>query len=466
MIHGETRIKLYNPLSGNIAKDIKSENTFQNEVVAKALRNLGECNASIMNNTTFKANDYWKETLGGILLFERTISSNTPFMPKGNRMRANAAVGITNSDPPSELGSYNSDSGITSDNKSLFLKYDWSTAQGNGDIACVCLTSKTGGFIGYGNPSGEYSSKFSASESYKPIRLIDYKFADSKGTNTQRQTIIVGNYKYRFTVSSHILTIYKTKVCITKGSILDGVTVKTMTFDLSEVGNPLNWQNEGCFVTQSEGKIYFLPTINQGPSQYDYYIAPGNPIRFYEFDPEEETVTLKSVNNNSTKSVTINSNPNYSYYRFGVSHGKLFCTSSGNPPDMSVEVFNISNNNHLSLPGVNQVLAQDLYLAGDLPGGLTWVANRNQNNYNNQLYVFDDQNVTAYPTNSNLYSLTNTLLSPFVWDEENESLICSMSNGVTSINNPMYLATINNLSAPVTKTTDLAMSVEYTLTEA
>ena len=105
-------------------------------------------------------------------------------------------------------------------------------------------------------------------------------------------------------------------------------------------------------------------------------------------------------------------------------------------------------------------------MAGDLPGGLTWVANRNQNNYNNQLYVFDDQNVTAYPTNGGLYPVTNTLLSPFIWDEENESLIFSMTNGVSSVNNPMYLATINNLSAPVTKTTELAMSVEYTLTEA
>lgn len=465
MIHGNTRIKLYNPLSGNVVKDIESENTFQSEVVAKALRNLGECNASILNNTTFRADDYWKEILGGIFLFESTISSGNAFMPKGNRMRANAAVGIVNSDPPSELGSYNSDSGITSDHKSLYLKYDWSTAQGNGDIACVCLTSKTGGFIGYGNPSGEYSSLYTGGNSYVPTRLTDYQWANPRGTNTQRQTIVVGNYKYRIVCTNHILTIYKTKVCISTGSILDGVTDE-MTFDLSEIGNPLNWQNEGCYVTQSEGKIYFLPTINQGPGTYDYYITPGNPIRFYEFDPEEETVTLKSVNNNSTKSVTINSYPQYSYYRFGVSHGKLFCTAGNNPPDISVEVFDITNNNHVSLSGVNQINAAALYLAGDLPGGLTWIANRNQNNYNNQVYIFDDQNITGYPTNCNLYPFMNTLLSPFVWDEENESLIFSMTNGVSSVNNPLYLATINNLSAPVTKTTDLAMSVEYTLTEA
>lgn len=466
MIHGETRIKLYNPISGNIAKDIKSENTFQNEVVAKALRNLGECNASIMNNTTFKANDYWKETLGGILLFERTISSNTPFMPKGNRMRANAAVGITNSDPPSELGSYNSDSGITSDNKSLFLKYDWSTAQGNGDIACVCLTSKTGGFMGYGNPSGDFSSLYTGTSAYNPTRLIDFKYADSKGTNTQKQTIIVGNYKYRFVIASHILTIYKTKVCITKGSILDGVTVKELTFDLSEIGNPLNWQNEGCYVTQSEGKIYFLPCINQGPGTYDYFITPGNPIKFYEFDPEEETVTLKSVNNNSTKNVAPISYPTYQYYTFGVSHGKLFVSSDGNPPNKSVEVFDITNNNHVSITAVNQVLAQDLYFVGDLPGGLSFITDRNQNSYRSQMYIYDDQNVTSYPINGGLYAMYNTLTTPFIWDTENECFIFSTTSGVSAVNNPLYLATINNLSAPVTKTTDLAMSVEYTLTEA
>ena len=46
MIHGHTRIVLRNPISGNILKDIESENVFQNTVIANGLRNLGNANAS------------------------------------------------------------------------------------------------------------------------------------------------------------------------------------------------------------------------------------------------------------------------------------------------------------------------------------------------------------------------------------------------------------------------------------
>ena len=37
-IHGETRIVLRNPISGNILKDVTSENTFQTSVIAQAVR--------------------------------------------------------------------------------------------------------------------------------------------------------------------------------------------------------------------------------------------------------------------------------------------------------------------------------------------------------------------------------------------------------------------------------------------
>ena len=106
MIHGETRIVLRNPISNNILKDVTSENTFQNSIIANGMRSLGR-NWKRFRTDTDMGEDLWKFTVGGLFLFRDAIQAPASFMPKTNVMVGNGCWNLVNNDAPNELGSYN-----------------------------------------------------------------------------------------------------------------------------------------------------------------------------------------------------------------------------------------------------------------------------------------------------------------------------------------------------------------------
>ena len=451
MIHGHTSLKLYNPISGNVIKHIEKDNTFQDVVIAKALRNLGECNASILNNSSFKASDYWKETVGGILLFKNEITSDTSFMSAGNEMTANGCVDVTNSSNPSELGSYNSlESSISTSPRKLVMTYDWGTSQGNGKISSVCLTSKTGGYIGYGNKSLSI-----ASTKYAFTRNLDIQAADSK-TTANAQAVIINNYKYTVVYDgAENLTIKKKKVCITTGSVFDGLETQK---NVSIAGiNPLSWTWTGCFVTASEDKLYILPYAEQ-------VISPNGTGYFYEYDIDNETISLISFTNNSSKTLQMVAKVGGGYHpRWDVSHGKVFVGSSGTDTN-TTEVFRLSDSLHLDSIDCGHTTMANKYLAGDLPNGLTLVTDDDTNHLIYTHYIYDSVNHTVYPTNASMQPYYNSANTPYIFDEDMECFTFNQQ-GVKCFNNPLYLATVNNITE-VIKDGTMAMKVIYSLEES
>ena len=450
MTHGHTSLKLYNPISGNVIRHIEKENTFQDVVIAKALRNLGECNASILNNATFKSGDYWKETVGGILLFENEVESNSSYMNAGNRMTANGAVDVTNSSNPPELGSFNSlESQIDADAKKLVMTYDWATSQGNGKISCVCLTSKTGGYIGYGN-----KSLTSASTKYAFTRNLDLQAADSK-TTANAQAVIITNYKYTITKNGENITIAKKKVCITTGSVFDG-TETTNVVSISGI-NPLNWTYPGAFTFASEGKIILLPYAEQN-------VQPNGSAYFYIYDPENETIELFSFTNTTQKTLQMATMVGGGFRpRFGVSNGKIFVGSSGTDTN-TTEVFAMSNKQHIDSIDCGHTTMENKYLAGDLTNELSLVTDDDTNHYNYTHYIYDPENHSAFPTNASMQPYSNSANTPYIYDANMDCLMFNHSGGVKAFNNPLYLATINNIEE-VIKDATMAMKIIYTLEE-
>ena len=92
---------------------------------------------------------------GGILLFDGTLDEDVTntYANASLKMVGNGALGISNATTVTELGSYNSEeSGVQADGSIKYV-YDFLTSQANGTIQSVCLTSKVGGYMGYGNES-------------------------------------------------------------------------------------------------------------------------------------------------------------------------------------------------------------------------------------------------------------------------------------------------------------------------
>ena len=155
-IKGKTLIELKDVVTGEV-KQYEDSN-----MVTNALNNFldtyGTWGASVFNDYDFRQVPMWRVLLGGLFLFDKAITANVDntFMPAGVSMVGNGSYNLSNSSEVTEMGSFNSTESGVQDDGSIKFVYDFSTAQANGTIACACLTSSIGGYIGMGNASGKY----------------------------------------------------------------------------------------------------------------------------------------------------------------------------------------------------------------------------------------------------------------------------------------------------------------------
>lgn len=155
-LHGHTEIMLHNVLTGKYEK-VEHDNTFTDGLESYC-RSLGRFCNSPWDNDTVIANPQWQTLLGGLFLFDTALPENSKYMPAGTTMVGNASYGVTNTSDPTEMGSWNETESSYTVGKSLTMVYDFTASQANGTIASCALTTIDGGYIGYGNKSGTYSS--------------------------------------------------------------------------------------------------------------------------------------------------------------------------------------------------------------------------------------------------------------------------------------------------------------------
>lgn len=422
MIHGETRIVLRNPISGNILKDITSENTFQ----PTALQNFTHCLGEDLHGIP---SYNWEDLVGGIFLFRDSITPGSLYMPASNVMIGNCAYGIANADLPNELGTYNSQESSASAS-AITQVYDFATNQANGQIGCVCLTSKVGGQIGYGNASG---------------RRTDINF-----TQGQTGSVIVGgnatlvnNIEYSFTLTGDTLSVKKTNKSITQGTVFKGFYT-TVDIDLSSIkpsGVTLNPSVSVFALNNNKIRIYSPITAS---------IADGTDVYFFDYDPSDDSVVLGRFANSAGKAVRGD------IVAVTFTPDNYFITYDGN---RYLQVFNITNSTHVldytaePLMNYNRAGNYDMPLSDGLL--LDYASNTG--------YIVNYISGTVKPIN--VANITNYQ----AFNKRFPSLDAIGFSGSYSppiLKNPLYLATINNLNSPVTKTAAQTMKVTYTLTEA
>lgn len=407
-MHGHTSIVLKNVKTGLVER-IESDNVFQGAQIAKYLRSHGIARTSLSDYT-------WQNIVGGLFLFRNGIEDGKQFMPAGNRMVGNGSYGVVNNGEPTEMGSYNSVESSASAS-AITQVYDFTTSQANGTIGCVCLTSATGGYIGYGNPSGvAHATKRSYTATQSTNNLGGY-FA------------FYNNKAYGFSYASPILTVTKKRKPVTRGSVFNQMET-TQTIDLSELsGYVSNFALSYSRAGVSEGKVYFFPNITWNAGANLTYLA---------YDLATETAEFRTVINSTGNRISVSG--------VSVSHGMLSVSqSSSSDPSYIIDL------------QTSVLVRQQIGSFGivDFTDELAEASGK----------IYDPVNDTVYPTNgerpyreisfydSNLDALFahNWYYSTFETEQIN--------------NHPHYLATINNLSSTVTKTAAQNMKVTYTLTE-
>ena len=458
MIHGKTKIELYNP-NTKIKNIIKSENTFQSNVLADYFRHYGEEGCNPFNAGNYDGTNLWKNALGGIFLLKNPETVGNKFMSLGNVMIGNGSYGVSNSGSPNELGSYNSQESSESGTEITQI-YDFATNQANGNIACVCLTSRVGGYIGYGNKS----------EQSHPSHIFDItSYQSTRGVINCNVGCAYGNYIYEplgdFTDGK--LRIKKTRQSLITGSVFNGFS-ETLEFDLQTVGDAysrsglnLSYGTLKCFDI-GNGIFRFIPAVSGG-----YTVAPNGYVYYYEFDAENETLTQKHFTNSSSSTILVTDMVTESMftYFFG---DYAFC-QTGRPTwgqGQVMEVFNVNTSEHLKTLDSRVISG-----AGDFRRHYVamldndWVFFVLASGIGNA-YMYDAVNGTVYPTNANpnAYGLIkNPSLGDGVLDRLGTNAEDTRTKGF--YHNPLYLATINNLDSYVTKTANQTMKVTYTLTE-
>lgn len=443
-IHGETRIVLRNPISGNILKDVTSENTFQTSVMAQAVRSLGGL-CSPYYNDTVRNNEPWKTIVGGIFLFRDTINVGDLYMSAGNQMVGNGAWNITNAADPSELGTFNSQESSQSAS-AITQVYDFATNQANGRISCVCLTSQTGGYIGYGNMSGQTT----------PTKWVLNRNQDIKGLNPQftgdnityegvnyrydykMRRMVRGNKEYFFILTTdNKLLVREYTVPTVRASVFDGM-YKDTVIDISSLHYTFMNSRAIQVSLDTNGKFYITSrgerTITTGATEY-----------IWEYDPVNKTISeitfVNPTEDMYMDTITVAEGilcigANSKFWLFNLSTGTLLkkYEQSGNTNVLSC----VSRGNGL-------IAISSDYLGFEL--------------------IYDKVSDTLLPSNG-CWDRGDAPQTGWYYDPFNNAFAVSRKGSSMLCNHPCYLATINNLNSPVTKTAAQTMKVTYTLTEA
>lgn len=422
MLHGHTRITLRNPISGNILKDIESENTFQPTVLQNFSHCLGEDLHGIPSYD-------WEDLVGGLFLFRDTIASGSFYMPSSNVMIGNSSVGISNSDLPNELGSYNASESSASIS-AITQVYDFATNQANGQIGCVCLTSKVGGQIGYGNTNGRRTN-------------IDFGYGQPGSIIGNRNSAIINNIEYTFTLTGDVLSVMKTRRSITQGSVFKGFYY-TITVDLSNIKPSGTTLNPGLSVfALNDGKIRIYSPVEGS-------IADGANVYFFDYNPSDDSVVLGSFANSAGKAIRGD------IVALSFTPDNYCVTYDGN---RYMQIFNVTNSTHVLDYTVEPLLYSDRYGNYDTPlsDGLL-LAYGSLSGYIVNYYAGSVKPINVNSATN--YSIFNKKYPSL------DALSFTSGNSPVLIKNPLYLATINNLQSPVTKTAAQTMKVTYSLTES
>ena len=321
MFHGHVEIKTKTK-HGRVER-YGGDNTFQSDVLAGQFENMPCILQNPYNNSNW-SNDPIKAMIGGLLLFQNSISVGSYYMPAGNKMIGCGAMGVENNGTPVELGSYNnslSSRGQDGDKYQVTQYYDYSPSQANGTIGCVCLTSYAGGLGGYGNPSGaaRTGNNRASIQQYHQNTSLSPRIPAENGNyyylkiNTENGTTYLDVTKNR-KVSS-IATVFAganttKRIEIVSNTAFDGWSIA------SRYSSPHEGSNTVGFYVDN-GIIRFCPV--------GYYTcAPGGTFYYWEYNTNTETLERKSIVNNATETLVAD------YYSYHDTQASPIFTRDGN----------------------------------------------------------------------------------------------------------------------------------------
>jgi len=459
MIHGHTTIEFKNVKNGKRER-IESDNTFMATNLTKANKMCGSIGRSLVDHRiTWGTLDPIIAYCGGIFLFKDPVPAGSQFMNSTNEMVANGCHNITNTGNPLELGSWNGTESDLTQAHSAKLVWDWDTSHGNGQISSVCLTSRSGGYIGYGNPSGTAPSSsipygFGTDSQAIGGFYINTSYRPGDSAHIGYKTYI-GDYIYWTEWASPNLTVKRRRIINETGSIFSNrYTEDVDVLNLSELLPSISTPNT-IRVGNSDDKMILIcnqQTVAAGGS-FSYFL--------YNFETKEKTETI-TITNNGTKSFSTVYHLLYSIDEEDRDNDLLFCSyGQTTAPTVTVNILNAKTGALIDTVDSTNGPTWNISVTYPFIKDCALIHNG---------FVFNGKNKTLYPINCadrasdtplDFFENGAYFLSRY---GENPGTLVS-DYGHSHFPNPLFLTTINNLQSSVTKDNTLTMKVTYTLNE-
>lgn len=463
MLKGTTRIELTDVNTGEVE-------TYQNSnMVTNALRDVLKPLGLSKRPSRFFSDfvPYYEKLLGGILCFDKEIPENADnyYPPADAALIGCAAYGVQNNTKNTFRGGFNqTESEINLKDRYVKYVYDFATSQANGTIASVCLTNKHGGFTSYGSKNASYTRDYPLMQSICEDNL-QYVYPDKTGANTSSKYsgMTMGKteliflidrakdcaYYFKFVDNTHI-HITRRRTFLKTVSILDNVnTTKPLIeeIEVPELGTALRIGYWGYNYDPASECLYIC-------THSDYRVAPDTSYLVTEIRMDTWKVKQYEVKNTTDKYLRSDSN-----WQMFVTDGYLYVKSYDSPYELyKIQINNPANVVKFKRTNTSSVNGVPKFV---INGRIYY-----ENAYD-QLLIADTATNEIMPPEAQ--SLFNSNYQVNVTPVRNEPLLYFGDYGTWSTTGwhmmSNYLATINNLDTPVTKTADKTMKITYILQE-
>ena len=437
MWEGSTKIILKDTKTGK--EEIReSKNVFKADNIASFCRSLGYYNSNIFNHSNVTNRPIWQTLVGGLFLFDSEVDTDAFMMPAGVKMIGNGSYGVYNNGSPREMGSWNDTESSASEDE-IKLVWDFTTSQANGQIKSVCLTSDLGGYIGMGNPSGDVSSTKKALSNYV------YTTANKTGrvALSGKKSILATHTRGTYSI---LRALNSGKIGYTVTSTyMDNIDLyarydETVEIDAPDRDTAYDYPVITC-TTYDDKEII---VVNSGSSHSS--ISAGGTFDVIVVNPLDGTCTKKTLTNITGETILCTLSSDSPYAIYPINENEYIMGGSG-------KLFYVNYLKNESTEIFSAYWAIDLDKITPLNDDLIYIRPFSSSN----IYLFDKINMTLYPV--------NLTAKPTGYNSTQKVFTSSFFESAITYANPLYLATINNIT-PVTKSDTQSMKVIYTLNKA
>lgn len=462
-LRGTTKIELTDVNTGE--KEVYENHNMVTNALTDIFKPLGLSNRPSRFFVDFVP--YYQKLLGGILCFDKEIPEDPDnyYPPADATMIGCASYGVQNNTKNTFRGGFNqTESEINLKDRYVKYVYDFATSQANGNIASVCLTHKHGGFTSYGSKNTSQNNDYPLMQSIAEDNL---QYVHPNHTGASTSSTYSGMTKG---VTELIFVIDREKDCAYYLKVVDDTHIhitKRRTFLKSVTilddiyrNKPLIEEVEIAELSTSLRIGYW--SINYDPSNdcvyfvtaQSHYTAPNGKILVTEIKLDSWEVKQYDVTNTAECNLRTDSQ-----WQMFVASGYLLLKKYDSP----YELFKIQISNPANVVKFKRTNV------GEIHGYPKIVINDRVyfEQANNHLVIADLHTNEVMPPEAQ--SMLNSYYCPHITPVRNEPLLYFSDYGTYSTGGWQmmcnYLATINNLDVPVTKTADKTMKITYILQE-